>query len=55
MSGDEATVRTPLRVEDLDDLDRRIIDLLQRDGRASYADLGEAVGLSPAGARLRVL
>jgi Lrp/AsnC family transcriptional regulator for asnA, asnC and gidA len=54
----DAVARRPvraLRVEDLDDLDRRLIDLLQRDGRASYAELGEAVGLSPAGARLRVL
>ena len=59
VADDETTrfdrVRPPLRVDDLDDLDRRLIDLLQRDGRASYADLGEAVGLSPAGARLRVL
>ncbi|HET7900666.1 MAG TPA: Lrp/AsnC ligand binding domain-containing protein [Candidatus Nanopelagicales bacterium] len=44
-----------VRVDDLDDLDRRLVALLQADGRASYADLGEAVGLSPAGARLRVL
>jgi len=44
-----------LRVDDLDETDRRIVALLQADGRASYADLGEAVGLSPAGARLRVL
>ena len=47
--------RTRVRVDDLDDLDRRLVALLQADGRASYADLGEAVGLSPAGARLRVL
>ena len=44
-----------VRVDDLDDLDRRLLALLQADGRASYADLGEAVGLSLAGARLRVL
>jgi Lrp/AsnC family transcriptional regulator, regulator for asnA, asnC and gidA len=44
-----------VRVDDLDDLDRRLVALLQGDGRASYAELGEAVGLSPAGARLRVL
>ena len=31
----------------LDDLDRRLIDALQHDGRASYADLAELVNLSP--------
>ncbi|MGD9957252.1 MAG: Lrp/AsnC family transcriptional regulator [Candidatus Nanopelagicales bacterium] len=44
-----------LRVDDLDDTDRHLVALLQADGRASYAELGEAVGLSPAGTRLRVL
>jgi Lrp/AsnC family transcriptional regulator for asnA, asnC and gidA len=29
--------------------------MLEQDGRASYADLGRSVGLSAAGARLRVL
>lgn len=38
----------------LDDVDRALIDALQRDGRASYADLAELVGLSPAATRLRV-
>lgn len=38
----------------LDDLDRRLVEALQRDGRASYADLAELVGLSPAATRLRV-
>ena len=38
----------------LDDLDRRLIDALQHDGRASYADLAELVSLSPAATRLRV-
>lgn len=38
----------------LDDIDRRLIDELQRDGRASYADLAEIVGLSPAATRMRV-
>ena len=59
MSAHESTAPDPardrVRVDDLDDLDRRLVALLQADGRASYADLGEAVGLSPAGARLRVL
>ena len=38
----------------LDDLDRRLIEALQHDGRASYADLAELVSLSPAATRLRV-
>ena len=38
----------------LDDLDRRLIDALQHDGRATYADLAELVSLSPAATRLRV-
>lgn len=37
-----------------DDVDRALIDALQRDGRASYADLADLVGLSPAATRLRV-
>jgi Lrp/AsnC family leucine-responsive transcriptional regulator len=31
----------------LDDIDRRILDHLQRDGRLSNADLAQEVGLSP--------
>lgn len=38
----------------LDDIDRHLIDALQRDGRFTYADLAELVGLSPAATRLRV-
>jgi Lrp/AsnC family transcriptional regulator for asnA, asnC and gidA len=38
----------------LDDIDRRLVEALQLDGRASYADLAELVGLSPAATRLRV-
>ena len=38
----------------LDDIDRHLIDALQRDGRATHADLAELVGLSPAATRLRV-
>jgi Lrp/AsnC family transcriptional regulator for asnA, asnC and gidA len=38
----------------LDDIDRRLIESLQRDGRASYADLADLVSLSPAATRLRV-
>ena len=39
----------------LDEIDKAIIRHLQEDGRMSYADLGPAVGLSPAAARQRVL
>lgn len=39
----------------LDEIDKSIIRHLQGDGRMSYADLGPAVGLSPAAARQRVL
>ena len=38
----------------LDALDERLILLLERDGRMSYADLGSEVGLTPGGARARV-
>jgi len=38
----------------LDDIDRRLVEALQLDGRASYADLADLVGLSPAATRLRV-
>ena len=38
----------------LDDTDHRIINMLVRNGRTSYAALGEAVGLSPHGAADRV-
>ncbi|ORA42940.1 transcriptional regulator [Mycolicibacterium chubuense] len=39
----------------VDDVDRRLLRALQDDGRASYVDLAAAVGLSPAGARRRVV
>lgn len=38
----------------LDPTDRTLVDALQRDGRASYADLAELVHLSPAATRIRV-
>ncbi|MFN8051740.1 MAG: Lrp/AsnC family transcriptional regulator [Acidimicrobiales bacterium] len=44
---------TKLPIE-LDDIDKKIVTELQRDGRISYADLGPIVGLSPAAARQRV-
>ena len=38
----------------LDATDRTLVDALQRDGRASYAELAELTGLSPAATRVRV-
>jgi DNA-binding Lrp family transcriptional regulator len=39
----------------VDDVDVALLRALQDDGRASYVDLAEVVGLSPAGARRRVV
>lgn len=39
---------------DLDDIDRSLLDALQRDGRASFSDLATHVGLSVSAARDRV-
>ncbi|HKY48546.1 MAG TPA: Lrp/AsnC family transcriptional regulator [Acidimicrobiia bacterium] len=54
------TARSVARANDksvlaLDEIDKSIVRHLQEDGRMSYADLGPAVGLSPAAARQRVL
>lgn len=49
-----ASVRT-LRDVQIDPLDWRLIRHLQRDGRASYADLARSVGLSQAAARARAV
>src|SRR3954466_7329149 len=38
----------------LDDLDRKILDHLERDGRATLADVGSAVGLSSSAVKRRV-
>jgi DNA-binding Lrp family transcriptional regulator len=38
----------------IDGLDRHILDTLKEDGRASYADMGERVGLSPSAVKRRV-
>ena len=38
----------------LDEIDKRIIDELQHDGRIAYADLAPKLGLSPAATRQRV-
>jgi Lrp/AsnC family transcriptional regulator, leucine-responsive regulatory protein len=43
-----------MAVESMDDLDWRLLEALQRDGRASYADLGRLVGLSPSAVTERV-
>ena len=40
---------------DVDDVDLALLRALQDDGRASYVDLAEVVGLSAAGARRRVV
>ncbi|MGV0745800.1 Lrp/AsnC family transcriptional regulator [Mycolicibacterium sp. XJ870] len=40
---------------EVDDIDLALLRALQNDGRASYVDLAETVGLSPAGARRRVV
>jgi len=40
---------------DVDKVDLALLRALQDDGRASYVDLAEVVGLSPAGARRRVV
>lgn len=38
----------------MDEIDRRILSLLRRNGRASYASVGAEVGLSPHGAADRI-
>jgi Lrp/AsnC family transcriptional regulator, leucine-responsive regulatory protein len=38
----------------VEDLDRRIVDLLRTDGRMSYTDLGKAMGLSTSAVHQRV-
>ena len=43
-----------MAVESMDDLDWRLLEALQDDGRASYADLGRRVGLSPSAVTERV-
>jgi Lrp/AsnC family transcriptional regulator, leucine-responsive regulatory protein len=44
-------VQRPVRI---DDLDRKILDHLERDGRATLADVGSAVGLSASAVKRRV-
>jgi DNA-binding Lrp family transcriptional regulator len=45
----------PYNPTGIDEVDRRLLARLQRDGRAPFADLGAAVGLSTSAARSRVL
>jgi len=47
----EATITTPVV---LDDIDRKIIGVLQRDGRCPYGTIADQVGLSEAAVRRRV-
>jgi DNA-binding Lrp family transcriptional regulator len=44
-------VQRPVR---LDELDRKILDVLQREGRATLAEVGAAVGLSPSAVKRRI-
>src|SRR5262245_36398187 len=39
---------------DLDDIDRKLLKILQEDGRTSYAELGKAVGLAVSSVNERV-
>jgi Lrp/AsnC family leucine-responsive transcriptional regulator len=43
-----------MAVDSLDDLDFSLLDALQTDGRASYAELGRLIGLSPSAVAERV-
>jgi Lrp/AsnC family transcriptional regulator for asnA, asnC and gidA len=52
-SGDRLARRADSAVR-LDDTAKRIIEILQEDGRASYATIAKSVGLSEAAARARV-
>jgi Lrp/AsnC family leucine-responsive transcriptional regulator len=40
--------------EQVEDLDRRIVDLLAKDGRISFTDLGKALGMSTSAVHQRV-
>ena len=41
-------------LDNLDRIDRQLVELLLRNARMSYSDLGEAVGLSRVAVRARV-
>lgn len=54
----EINLYSPIRTGgvgiEIDDADRAIVQHLQQDGRASFRELGDAAGVSPSGARLRL-
>jgi Lrp/AsnC family leucine-responsive transcriptional regulator len=50
----ERPFRTITTMERLSDLDRKILALLQREGRRSFADIGREVGLSTPAVKRRV-
>jgi DNA-binding Lrp family transcriptional regulator len=52
---DAYSVQRSFRRVPLDEVDWRLLEELQRDGRASYARLAERVGLSQAATRVRVV
>lgn len=41
-------------MNDLDGVDRRLLELLRQDGRSSYSELGRAIGMSVAAVKRRV-
>ena len=47
--------RLPVRLSELDDLDAAILRHLERHGRATNYEVGEAVGLSASAASRRIL
>ena len=54
MHDDQPDARRPASTGVLDDISKRIIELLQEDGRQSYATMAKHVGLSEAAVRQRV-
>ena len=54
MNSPEPTARAARRPAVLDDVSRALVEMLQRDGRQSYAALAAAVGLSESTVRQRV-
>lgn len=54
LAAERVVVEGPFSPGSLDEIDRRIIGLLQRDGRRPYGAIAEDVGLSEAAVRRRV-
>lgn len=44
----------PIKLVPVEDVDRKLVDLLRQDGRMSFTDLGKAVGLSTSAVHQRV-